>query len=83
MDVLSLDSSTPEDARPRLARTSEAGGEPPSPWPLVVALCAAGIFVSYADRSNISVAVLSMAAEVRRQARPGCVSPRWTRIARA
>jgi ACS family sodium-dependent inorganic phosphate cotransporter len=54
-----------------------AGGAPPPPaggaagedakgvsaWPLVTAVCALGIFVAYADRSNISTAVLSMAPE--------------------
>jgi len=34
-----------------------------SPWQLVVALCAVGIFISYADRSNISIAVISMASD--------------------
>ena len=40
---------------------------PPSPgftaWPVVVGLCSLGIALSYADRSNISVSAISMAAE--------------------
>ena len=34
-----------------------------SPWQLLVGLCALGVFISYADRSNISTAVISMSAE--------------------
>jgi len=41
----------------------EGGPESLSPWPVVVGLCALGIALSYADRSNMSVAVLSMAPE--------------------
>lgn len=46
---------------------SRSPGKPPgggfSPWPLVVGLCSLGIALSYADRSNISVSAISMAAE--------------------
>ena len=40
-----------------------ADGGALSPWPLTVAVVSLGIFIAYADRSNISTAVLSMAAE--------------------
>jgi len=45
--------------------SGNSGGGPnnSTPWQAVVALCAAGIFVAYADRSNISTAVLSMTSE--------------------
>jgi ACS family sodium-dependent inorganic phosphate cotransporter len=41
-------------------------GPPPAgftAWPVVVGLCSLGIALSYADRSNISVSAISMAAE--------------------
>lgn len=41
----------------------DKGSHSATAWPLIVALCAVGIFISYADRSNISVAVISMAQE--------------------
>ena len=58
---------TPEVGSADGSRVPSPEPAPPSPgftaWPVVVGLCSLGIALSYADRSNISVSAISMAAE--------------------
>jgi Major Facilitator Superfamily len=52
----------------RQQSTAESGivttqAPPPSSWQWILALCTAAIFICYADRSNISVAILEMSKD--------------------
>eukprot|EP00435_Cladocopium_sp_Y103_P031390 s207_g7.t4 len=51
------------EARLGEGQEGQAGQEGQEGWEIVVILCALGIMISYADRSNISVAIIGMARD--------------------
>lgn len=57
------DSAPQEPASLRGASSGSAPSKPPYSWRWVLALCTAAIFICYADRSNISVAIVEMSRE--------------------
>lgn len=64
--------SEKQDRRPGVLGSTEAeADDPPGPgpggdaWQYVLGLSTTAIFICYADRSNISIAILTMAQEAR------------------
>ncbi|PNW72266.1 hypothetical protein CHLRE_16g675300v5 [Chlamydomonas reinhardtii] len=64
IDMDTVQSSRSYSARPGAQQDGPDGPTPPGfSWPWLVALCTLGIVICYADRSNISTAVLPMAQQ--------------------